>query len=79
MLDETQVCDIAKYTVENNSMVRKTAAVFGISKSTVHYGLTNRLPHISPTLWHDVESVLTVNKQECHIRGGLATKYKYKK
>lgn len=69
--------DIAKYIVENNATVRQTAKKFGISKSTVHKDVTERLPQINPSLAQKARKVLDINKSERHIRGGLATKEKY--
>ena len=69
--------EIAHYIIENNATVRQTAKQFGISKSTVHKDVTDRLEQISPTLAREVRQVLNVNKAERHIRGGLATKDKY--
>lgn len=69
--------DIAKYIVENNTTVRQTAKKFGISKSTVHKDVTERLPQINPSLAQKARKVLDVNKSERHIRGGLATREKY--
>ena len=57
--------------------MRATAKIFGISKSTVHKDLTERLKKVNPQLYKQVRKVLDVNKQERHIRGGLATKHKY--
>lgn len=68
---------LAEYIIENNSTVRATAKIFGISKSTVHKDLTERLKKVNPQLYKQVRKVLDVNKQERHIRGGLATKHKY--
>lgn len=70
--------ELAEYIIENNSTVRATAKIFGISKSTVHKDLTERLRKVNPELWRQVRKVLDLNKQERHIRGGLATKEKYK-
>ena len=70
-------CYIANYIIENNSTVRQTAKQFGISKSTVHKDVTERLMQINPTLATEARKVLDVNKSERHIRGGLATKDKY--
>lgn len=78
MLEENFICNMARYTIENNATVRDTATVFKISKSTVHTCLTKRLPNISLNLWHSVQNVITNNKNERHIRGGRATKLKYK-
>ena len=69
--------DIAKYIVENNATVRQTAKKFGISKSTVHKDVTERLTKINPSLAQKARKVLDVNKSERHIRGGLATREKY--
>ena len=67
---EERAIDIANYIIENNSTVRQTAKQFGISKSTVHKDVTERLAN-------EARKVLDVNKSERHIRGGLATKDKY--
>ena len=68
---------IAQYIIENNATVRQTAKAFGISKSTVHKDVAERLSQINPALANEVRKVLDVNKSERHIRGGLATKEKY--
>lgn len=65
------------YIVENNATVRATAARFGISKSTVHKDVTQTLKNVNKSLYLDVKSVLSKNKEERHIRGGEATKKKY--
>ena len=74
---EERAIKMAEYIVENKSTVRQTAKVFGISKSTVHKDVTQRLQNISPGLANEARKVLDVNKSERHIRGGLATKEKY--
>lgn len=74
---EERAVDIAGYIIENNATVRQTAKAFGVSKSTVHKDVTERLVQINPTLAHRARKVLDVNKSERHIRGGLATKEKY--
>ena len=74
---EERAIDIANYIIENNATVRQTAKAFGISKSTVHKDVTERLMQINPTLAKEARKVLDVNKQERHIRGGMATKEKY--
>lgn len=71
-------CELAVYIIETGATVRSAAAHFGISKSTVHKDLTERLPHYNHSLYIQVRSVLERNKQERHIRGGLATRRKYK-
>ena len=74
---EERAMEIAKYIIENNATVRQTAKQFGISKSTVHKDVTERLPQINPALAKTARKVLDVNKSERHIRGGLATREKY--
>ena len=74
---EERVVEIARYIVEHKATVRETAKAFGISKSTVHKDVSERLPYIKPQLAEEVREVLLQNKQERHIRGGLATKQKY--
>ena len=68
---------LGEYIVENNSTVRATAKVFGVSKSTVHMDVSKRLSRVNPGLYKQVRKVLDINKEERHIRGGLATKEKY--
>lgn len=74
---EKRCIDLGHYIVETKSTVRQTAAVFGISKSTVHNDVTKRLSVINPLLCSEVKEVLEENKAQRHIRGGLATKKKY--
>ena len=74
---EERVINIANYIIENNATVRRTAKKFGISKSTVHKDVTERIVQINPTLAAEARKVLDVNKSERHIRGGMATKEKY--
>ncbi|SES83637.1 putative DeoR family transcriptional regulator, stage III sporulation protein D [Natronincola peptidivorans] len=75
---EKRVVDIARYIIEEETTVRQTARVFGVSKSTVHKDVTERLPKINPLVANQVKNILEVNKAERHIRGGRATKMKYK-
>lgn len=75
---EERACDLAVYIIENKTTVRKAAKHFGISKSTVHKDLTERLRMVNPALYSEVRQVLDLNKAERHIRGGMATKRKYK-
>ena len=75
---EERACDLAVYIIENDATVRAAAARFGISKSTVHKDLTERLPAVNRALYRHVRSLLDRNKAERHIRGGLATRRKYK-
>ena len=69
---------LAEYIIEHHSTVRATAKAFGISKSTVHKDLTERLRKVNPQLYDEARKVLDLNKQERHIRGGMATKEKYR-
>ena len=74
---EERAIQIANYIIENNATVRQTAKEFGISKSTVHKDVTDRLSQLNPALAAEARKVLDVNKSERHIRGGLATREKY--
>ncbi len=80
MLDtiEERACELAVYMIETGATVRAAAAHFGISKSTVHKDLQQRLPVCNPALYAKVREVLDLNKRERHIRGGMATRRKYK-
>ena len=69
----------ARYLVEKGSTVRATAKEFGVSKSTVHKDLTERLKNINKSLYYDTLKVLKINLLERHVRGGLATRRKYEK
>ena len=75
---EERACDLAVFIIENKATVRAAATQFGISKSTVHKDLTDRLPRLNPALYRQVRELLDINKAERHIRGGLATRRKYK-
>jgi putative DeoR family transcriptional regulator (stage III sporulation protein D) len=74
---EERAVEIANYIIENSATVRQTAKRFGVSKSTVHKDITDRLLQINPILARQARVILDVNKSERHIRGGLATKEKY--
>ena len=74
---EERAIEAAKYIISSNATVRETAKKFGISKSTVHKDVTERLEKINPKLAHEARKVLELNKAERHLRGGLATKEKY--
>jgi len=76
---EQRACDLAVYMIENRATVRAAAKHFGISKSTVHKDLTERLEYVNRGLYEQAKAVLALNKQERHIRGGMATREKYKK
>ncbi len=75
---EKRVMEIANYIINEGATVRQTARIFGVSKSTVHKDVTERLPKINPLVANHVKDILDVNKAERHIRGGRATKMKYK-
>ena len=76
---EKRACQLAVYIIETGSTVRSAGERFGISKSTVHKDLSQRLPQMNKALYQQVREVLDLNKAERHIRGGNATKEKYKK
>lgn len=76
---EERAISLAQYIIDSKDTVRGTAKKFGISKSTVHKDVSERLIHINPALAADVREVLDENKAERHIRGGMATKLKYSK
>ena len=75
---EERAVAIANYIIDHNATVRQTAKKFGISKSTVHKDISERLPHFNRTLYLQVKEVLDVNKAQRHIRGGIATRKKYR-
>jgi len=75
---EERACDLAVYIIESNATVRAAAKEFGISKSTVHKDLAERLQQFNKPLYLQVKEVLEKNKAERHIRGGIATRKKYK-
>ena len=75
---EQRACELAVYMIETGATVRRTAKHFHISKSTVHKDLSQRLPKYSQSLYIQVRKILDQNKQERHIRGGMATRKKYK-
>ena len=76
---EKRACELAVYMIETGTTVRAAARHFGISKSTVHKDISYRLKQYNYTLYQQVRQVLDTNKQERHIRGGMATKRKYEK
>ncbi len=75
---EERACELAVYMIETGATVRAAARHFGISKSTVHKDLQQRLPQYNRILYDQVRQVLDLNKQQRHIRGGIATRKKYK-
>lgn len=72
-----RVLDISSYILESKATVRQAAAVFGVSKSTVHKDMTERLPGINKKLAAQIKDILEFNKAERHLRGGEATRKKY--
>lgn len=75
---EERAVKLGEYIAENRTTVRQTAKQFGVSKSTVHKDVSDRLKKIDPLLYAQVLLILEKNKQERHIRGGIATRRKYK-
>jgi len=75
---EDRVLEVAKYIIESEATIRKTASVFGVSKSTIHKDMSVRLPKINAQIAEEAKNILDLNKAERHIRGGKATKMKYK-
>lgn len=76
---EERVIEIANYIIDTGYTVRQVASIYKVSKSTVHKDITERLPVINPTLYERAREVLDKNKSERHLRGGMATKNKFKK
>ena len=75
---EERAVELGEYIIENNATVRAAAKKFHISKSTVHKDVSDRLQVVNPQLYGKVRRVLEVNKAQRHIRGGIATREKYK-
>lgn len=75
---EKRACELAVYMIETGATVRAAARHFGISKSTVHKDITTRLDRYNHALYLQARQVLDLNKQERHIRGGMATRRKYR-
>lgn len=75
---EERVLEAARYIIESRATIRNAARVFGVSKSTIHKDMTERLPKINPQIAKEAKEILDLNKAERHIRGGKATKMKYK-
>ena len=76
---EERAIELARYIIETKDTVRSTAKKFGVSKSTVHKDVSDRLLKINPILAKEVREILDENKAERHLRGGMATKLKYMK
>lgn len=76
-LVEERAAMLGEYIIESKATVRKAAKKFGVSKSTVHKDVSQRLKSLNPSLYREVRLILDTNKSERHIRGGMATKNKY--
>lgn len=74
---ENRVKEVAKYTLQTESTIRKTAKAFGVSKSTIHNDLIQRLPQVNPQLAGEIKKVINRNTAERALRGGMATRMKY--
>ena len=74
---EQRAIELAEYIINNKATVRSAAKQFGISKSTVHIDVSQRLRKLNPSMYNDVRKILDTNKAERHIRGGMATKQKF--
>ena len=75
---EERAVELGEYIIESKATVRKAAKKFGVSKSTVHKDVAERLKYVDPQLYKEVKLVLEVNNAQRHIRGGLATRQKYR-
>ena len=75
---EDRAVELGQYIIESKATVRSAAKKFGVSKSTVHKDVSERLKYVNPPLYSQVKEVLEVNKAQRHIRGGMATRKKYK-
>lgn len=76
---QTRVTEAAKYILKNGATVRACADAFGVSKTTIHKDMRERLPAVSPSMARKVDKVLQKNREERHIRGGQATREKYRR
>ncbi len=74
---EERAVELGEYIIENGATVRSAAKKFGVSKSTVHKDVSERLRGVDPGLYSEVKNVLEINKAQRHIRGGMATRKKY--
>ena len=79
VVNKDRVIDFANYVIENNATIRKTASVFGYSKSTVHNDIQKKLKKINSQLYYKVKKILQNNFCEKHLRGGESTRQKYLK
>jgi len=74
---EQRVLEVSNYILETGATVRQVARIFGVSKSTVHKDVTERLPYLNRNIARDIKTILAKNKAERHLRGGEATRKKY--
>lgn len=74
---EERAVELGEYIIESKATVRNAAKKFGVSKSTVHKDVSQRLKSVNPALYEEVKEILQINKSQRHIRGGMATKNKY--
>lgn len=74
---EERAVELGEYIIENSATVRSAAKKFGVSKSTVHKDVSERLRGVDPGLYNEVKNILEINKAQRHIRGGMATRKKY--
>lgn len=74
---EERAVELGEYILKNKATVRTAAKKFGVSKSTVHKDVSERLKYVDPKLYNEVRNILAINKSQRHIRGGMATKKKY--
>lgn len=75
---EERAVELGEYIIESGATVRNAAKKFGVSKSTVHKDVSERLKSVNPQLYREVKTILEINKAQRHIRGGMATRKKYR-
>lgn len=75
---EERAVELGEYIIESGATVRSAAKKFGVSKSTVHKDVSERLKYVNPQLYREVKTILEINKAQRHIRGGMATRNKYR-
>lgn len=75
---EERAVELGEYIIESGATVRSAAKKFGVSKSTVHKDVSERLKYVNPQLYREVKTILEINKAQRHIRGGMATRKKYR-
>lgn len=75
---EERAVELGEYIIESGATVRSAAKKFGVSKSTVHKDVSERLKYVNPRLYREVKTILEINKAQRHIRGGMATRKKYR-